>query len=182
MISYVLVLRGINVGGRRKILMVDLKTELSKLGLKNCQTYIQSGNVVFQSSVPIIIAEFELKIADLILSKFGHKVPVIILTVALLKSIIKNNPFVEGKDVKDLHCTFFNRVPSQFAIESFNKLDFSPDQFLTTKNALYLHCNQKFSDCKLTNAMMEKQLGVVCTTRNWKTTLKLQELLEALSN
>lgn len=178
--SFALVLRGINVGGRRKILMAELKLALEKLGLKNCQSYIQSGNVVFQADNAFDSATLESVIANMILEKFGHEVPVIIISQKKLQAIVNRNPFAMDNDIKDLHCTFLKSPPSTGLLDNFNTLDYSPDQFEASKSAIYFLCGQKFSDSKMTNAVMEKKLGVSCTTRNWKTTLKILELVSNL--
>src|SRR5690625_2933054 len=84
------ILRGINVGGKRKILMADLKSLCEELGLKNVTTYIQSGNLIFNSDKPN--SELENKLEKAITEKFGFDVPVIVRTEKELESSIRKNP------------------------------------------------------------------------------------------
>ncbi|MCB0749780.1 MAG: DUF1697 domain-containing protein, partial [Ignavibacteriae bacterium] len=84
------ILRGINVGGKRKILMDDLKSMCEKLGLKNVKTYIQSGNLIFNSDRKN--AELENDLEKAITGKFGFDVPVIVRTETELKNSISKNP------------------------------------------------------------------------------------------
>ena len=180
--TYILLLRGINVGGHRKLLMADLKDLLANLGLLNVQTYIQSGNVVFQTKQSIDVEAFEDKVGQSIHDIYGYDVSIIILSFEKLKSIIKSNPFVNGNDIKDLHCTFFKRKPQNDLLNAFNALDFEPDSFLGTNEVVYLLCGLKYTDTKLTHTLLEKKLKVPCTTRNWKTTIKLLEMAQAMAS
>jgi uncharacterized protein (DUF1697 family) len=99
------ILRGINVGGKRKILMADLKSLCENLGWKNIVTYIQSGNLIFDSDKPN--SELEINLEKAITEKFGFDVPVIVRTEKELETSINNNPFFdEDTDIKQLHLTF----------------------------------------------------------------------------
>ena len=90
--TYIALLRGINVSGKNKILMADLKTMLQEMGFKDVQTYIQSGNVVFKTR-ETDSSEIELKIEDKIGTTFGFTIPVIILDKNSFEKIWKENPF-----------------------------------------------------------------------------------------
>lgn len=176
MISYVLVLRGINVGGKRRLLMADLKELLSGLQFENVQTYIQSGNVVFQSLIKLNITKTEDVITEMILNQFGLEVPVIILRLEKLKRIVKQNPFFESSRVEQLYCTFIKKTATELAINSFSGVSFEPDVFKVTPDVVYFKLSGKASESKMTNVFFEKKLESPCTTRNWKTTLKLMNL------
>lgn len=173
--KYVAILRGINVGGKRKILMTDLKQLFLNLGFTNVRTYIQSGNVIFESNSSQNLSTI---IESAILGKFDFTVPVIVKSHETLSSIIDNSPF-NLKDASQHYVSYLKEVPSLDLTETFNENSFDPDQFLISDHAVYIFCNTKYSNTKLTNTFIEKKLKVTTTTRNWKTTLKIQELLAA---
>ncbi|HTA26422.1 MAG TPA: DUF1697 domain-containing protein, partial [Bacteroidia bacterium] len=106
------ILRGINVSGKNKIPMAELKVLYEKAGFKNVTTYIQSGNVVFSADKKEINTLSE-KIQQLIFKKYGFTVPVIIRTVDEIESVIKKNPLlkVEGINIEKLHVTFLSAYP-----------------------------------------------------------------------
>ena len=90
--TYIALLRGINVSGHKKIKMPDLKAMFEALGFTNVRTYIQSGNVVFESN---FAADLESKISAKILEQFGFEVSVICRTAEELEQVIARNPYVE---------------------------------------------------------------------------------------
>jgi len=109
-IKYISLLRGINVGGKRKILMADLKEIYADLGFLNCISYIQSGNVIFEYQEQSN-RELANKIQEAISKKYGFDVPVIVRTSDEWKQSIKANPFADNCDVASLHLTFLSEVP-----------------------------------------------------------------------
>jgi uncharacterized protein (DUF1697 family) len=182
MSKYISILRGINVGGNRKILMADLKNLFEKLECTNIQTYIQSGNVIFDSGQKRSNADLEQKIQQSITENFGFDVPVIIRTAEELTESIANNPFWKEKDadIDRLHLTFLKELPSKEKLEKLKTLAFDPDKFEIIGKDAFIFCSAGYSDSKLTNQLFENKLGITATTRNWKTVIKLHEL--TLSN
>ncbi|HHH54290.1 MAG TPA: DUF1697 domain-containing protein [Bacteroidetes bacterium] len=171
------ILRGINVGGKRKILMKDLKLVFEKLNFKDITSYIQSGNIVFDSAEGLDNNLLELKIKKAILDNFGFDVPVIIRTQKEINEIIAENPFLQNDvDISHLHLTFLNKIPEEQNLKLISKMNFSPDRFLINGKNIYIYCEGKYHKSKLTNNFFEKKLKVTATTRNWKTVLKLSEL------
>lgn len=169
------ILRGINVGGKRKILMADLKSMCEKLGLENVTTYIQSGNLVFNSDLSN--SELENNLEKAIAEKFGFDVPVIVRTGKELENSINNNPFfAKNADIKQLHLTFLKEKPNKENLEKTLTFNYEPDKFKIEDKDVFLFCTGKYHESKLTNNFFEKQLKVGATTRNWQTVLKLSEL------
>ncbi len=165
------ILRGINVGGKRKILMQDLRSLLEKDGFVNVKTYIQSGNIGFDSDKEII--QSVNKIERLIKDNYGFDVPVIVIEQTKIQDIIEGMPYGVNENI---HITFLKEEP---AIEKVNNLqinEFLPEEFKITPSAIYLKCVEKYHQSKLSNNFFEKKLGVTATTRNWKTVNKLVEL------
>lgn len=173
--KYVAILRGINVGGRKKILMKDLITVLSSLSLTNIETYIQSGNVSFYYSGKLNVSELEPLIEQKIEDQYEFKVPVIIRSSEQLQNIVNSNPY-SNKDNSQLYVTFNKTEPSVDIANLLDKSSYLPDLFESTPNHIYILCNTKYSDTKLNNNFFEKKLKVTTTTRNWKTVNKLFEM------
>jgi uncharacterized protein (DUF1697 family) len=169
------ILRGINVGGKRKILMADLKSLCEKLGLNNVATYIQSGNLIFASGKQN--SELESILEKGIKETFGFDVPVIVRSSKELDASIKNNPFYdENADINSLHLTFLKEKPTKENQEKALAFNCEPDKFKIEDKYVYILCQGKYHKTKLTNNFFEKKLNTGATTRNWKTVLKLSDL------
>lgn len=172
---YICILRGINVGGHRKILMKDLITLLEKNGYVNVKTYIQSGNIALNTKFNLAI-EIEESITGLINSNYGFDVPVIAVTKGEVEKVIKNLPF---DDEENTHVTFLKSMPLENDLNQIIPEDFLPEKLVISGKMVYLKCVDKYHKSKLSNQLFEKKLKVSATTRNWKTVKKLLELAEA---
>jgi uncharacterized protein (DUF1697 family) len=171
------ILRGINVGGKRKILMADLKSMFEGMKLSNISTYIQSGNVIFDSAEKINDLELSKKIETAIDKIFGFSVPVVIRTPKEIEQAISHNPFYrEGTEITNLHLTFLNEKPINENLQQAESYNAEPDKFVIKEKDIFIYCVGKYHKSKLTNNFFEKKLKVSATTRNWKTVLKLLEL------
>jgi len=182
MTTYISIIRGINVSGQKTIKMDALKTMYESLAFANVQTYIQSGNVLFQyNDVPR--ADLQQKIAEEIKNIFGFDVPVLVMDIEKLKEIIANNPFIvdAAKDIAYQHVTFLYSKPETKYIESIRQNQAQDESFALTDAAVYLYCPNGYGRTKLTNTFFEKKLNVIATTRNWKTTIELLNIAERLS-
>lgn len=169
------ILRGINVGGKRKILMADLKSLCKKLEWKNVETYIQSGNLIFNSDKSN--SELENQLEKAIFRKYGFDVPVIVRDSKGLQNSVDKNPFyVEDADINQLHITFLKEKPTQENIEKIVKYNYGSDKFKIMDKDVFIFCEGKYHQSKLTNNVFENKLKTGATTRNWKTVLKLVEL------
>lgn len=172
-------LRGINVGGHRMIKMDELKTLYENLQFTNVKTYIQSGNVIFQSS------EDNCKqLADLICAEikqtFGFDVPVIVKNIEEFEDIYDHNPFLEqNKDLQKLHTIFLSDVPSESVINRIT-IKSGEDLFVVYKTAIYLFCPNGYGKTKLTNTFFENNLKIVATTRGWATVSQLYNIAQSL--
>ncbi len=177
MARYISILRGINVGGRRKILMADLKLLYEELGFSNITTYIQSGNVAFDFPKTESQEKLSRKIKAAIDKTYGFDVPVITRTTQEIEQTIAINPFLkETADIKGLFLAFLTEEPSEENLGKLNGIEFPNDAFEVIGKNVYICCSGRFSDSKLTNNFFENKLKVAATTRNWKTVMKLQEM------
>lgn len=177
--KYISILRGINVSGNRKILMKDLKVLFEKLGFLKVETYIQSGNVVFESDLKWSNADLEVKIQQAIIETFGFDVPVIVRSADEWAKSIANNPFwkEEDADIDRLHLTCLKEVPSPELLEKIKLFQFLPDRYEIIGKDVFIFCAAGYGTSKLTNPFFESKLKVPATTRNWKTVLKLHEMI-----
>jgi len=179
MAKYISILRGINVGGNRKILMKELKVLYEKLGFAEVETYIQSGNVVFESDLTLLTADLEAKIEQAIIETFGFDVSVIIRTADEWAKSIVNNPFWKEKDadIDRLHLTCLKEVPSPELLEKIKLFQFLPDRYEVIGRDVFIFCAAGYGTSKLVNSFFESKLKVPATTRNWKTVMKLNEMV-----
>ena len=175
---YIAILRGINVGGKRKILMADLRALFEKMPFSAVSTYIQSGNVLFDYSGNASIAELETQIKEAIDHTYGYDVPVIVFTASTLETAVAANPFYQESDmdINCLHLTFLQALPEQEQLAAIKNFDYPPDRFDIQGQHVFLYCAGKYHKSKYTNQFFEKKLKVTATTRNWKTVLQLLEL------
>lgn len=179
MSKYIAILRGINVGGKRKILMADLKQLFMKLKFNDITTYIQSGNIIFKTKNIEDNKKLTKLIEKSIVDNYGFEVPVIIRKFDEIENIIFKNPFIKenfAADIERLHVTFLKNIPDKSKLEKIATYDFKPDKFEVIENNIFVFCSGKYSDSKLTNKFFENKLKVSATTRNWKTVQKLYEL------
>lgn len=174
---YISLLRGINVSGQKKILMKDLKALYEKIGFVNVVTYIQSGNVIFDSdgSYDDVIA----KIQSAITKQYDFDVPVQIRESKHFKNIIEACPFSELDLVEEgtrVMVTFLADIPIEDNVVKLMAYVKEPERLVLEGKEVYLHCPNGYGTSKLNNNFLEKKLGVGATTRNWKSVLKLWEL------
>ena len=171
MTSFVSLLRGINVTGHNMIRMAELKALYESLGFKNVATYIQSGNVIFQSEEDSPDG-VEASIERAIEKKFGFPVTVIVRKPAELARVIKANPFIGRARIDEirLYVTFLRSRPTPALIKALQPAAAkSTDQYEIVGREIYLHCPDGYGKTLLSNTFFEKQLKVAATTRNWKT-------------
>jgi len=178
MSNYIAVLRGINVGGHRKIPMDSLRKEVDNLGYKNVKTYIQSGNIIFTAADHCSDLEIAERIENTILTTFGFEVPVIVRSSDELQQAATENPFlsIENIAIESLYLIFLKQTPTAEALKTIKTYAYTPDQFQIIKKNIYLYIPGPYHKTKLSNIFFEKKLGISTTTRNWKTVLKLAEM------
>src|ERR1039457_7580225 len=141
MITYICILRGINVSGHRMIKMEALRQLFAGLGFFNVQTYIQSGNVIFQSK-DANRHKLETLISNAILKKYNFDIPVLIKELEELRQIILSNPFINDKkkDLTHLHVTFLSGNPGRGKLPEIYEGQYKPDEFTIIGNTLSLSC------------------------------------------
>lgn len=179
--TYISILRGINVSGQKMIKMDALRQMYQDLGFLSVQSYIQSGNVIFQTK-DTPNSELEKMITSKISDVFGFDVPVLVLSLEEMKTVAENNPFLNDRheDINFLYVTFLADVPDQALIAKIRNEEKTDDEFEVTVKAIYLFCPKNYGKSKLNNNFFESKLKTRATTRNWKTVLELVSLSHKL--
>lgn len=180
--TYISILRGINVSGKNKIKMDDLRKSYEIMGCKNVSTYIQSGNVVFVGNA-IKCEEWASKISKRIKKDFGFDVPIQVLEKEQIQQIIQENPFLkdEGKNAAFFHVTFLDSKPENIDYKTLASKTQTGEELVILDSVVYVYCPNGYGKTKLNNTYLEKQLKVSATTRNWKTTNALLDIALKLS-
>lgn len=169
---YIALLRGINVGGHKKLKMADLKLLFEDLGFENVTTYIQSGNVVFAAKNG---NNLEGKISKEIEKRFGWEVPVLVKSSDKVNKILRDCPFEETKKT-EAYFMLFAAPPKIELMEAIANLSYPEEEFVITPECVYIYYKNGAGKAKLNNNFFEKKLQVAATTRNYRTLVKLVEL------
>ncbi|MGX8795212.1 DUF1697 domain-containing protein [Fusibacter sp. JL298sf-3] len=177
MTACIALLRGINVGGKHKIKMADLKTLFERLGYCDVQTVIQSGNVVFQGQdVSADVIETAIREA------YGFDVPVVLRTGEAFKAVAATCPFTEasvkaadasGKE--SLYVAFFNRILTSEDAALLAPYESDSERFVIAGDTVYLLFSDSIRNAKLATKL--NKIDGIHTVRNWKTVGQLVERL-----
>ncbi len=173
---FVVLLRGINVGGRNALPMRDLTAMCLDVGCREVRTYIQSGNVVFRAS-PELARRIPEELPTLIETRTRLRVPVVLRSATELATVTRSNPFIRtGANPGALHVMFLADGPGPGAVAALDPERSPPDRFVVAEREIYLHCPNGVARSKLTNQYFDTRLGTVSTSRNWRTVLKLAQM------
>lgn len=175
MATYLALFRGINMGGHGRLPMKELVSLLEEVGCRNMRTYIQSGNVIFESASRNR-GKLSIALTASIFQRFGFSPKVMLLTAAELQSAIAHNPFPTD-DGKALHFLFLEEQPANPDLGRLNTLKTGSEKFRLVDKVFYFYAPDGVGRSKLaTNA--ERCLGVASTGRNWNTITALATMLE----
>jgi uncharacterized protein (DUF1697 family) len=175
---YAALLRGINVGGHKKVPMAQLRELLTELGHGDVATYLQSGNAVFTSDSDdenAICAALERAIAK----RFGFGVECLVRSGPYLRAVAEACPFPAASlEGKQLHVIYFSEQVGPERLASIDPAAYLPEEFRLGDRALYLYAPNGLGRSKLAEALGKPSLfrGTVATSRNWNTVVKLVEL------
>lgn len=175
--TYISLLRGINVSGQKKILMAELKSLYESLGFKNVQTYVQSGNVVFENEeqdAETLRKSIETKIE----ANYGFSVPVLISTRDDFLRLIESKHFRKERSENPTRVmvTFLFDYPEQTRLIELSIPENDTCEFVIADQEIFLFCPDGYGRSKLSNNFFEKKLDVIATTRNWKTVNALYKM------
>jgi uncharacterized protein (DUF1697 family) len=170
-------LRGINVGGHRTVPMAALKSLHERLGLEEVRTYLNSGNVVFQSSVTSL-AGLAGRIEGALEKTFGFQVRALVRTASELDGLLQGNPFKAGlSNPSHLLVMFLEDEPLKARIEDLRRSLSGPEKLHFCGREAYLSYPNGIGRSKLTNAFIEKKLNVAGTARNWNVVTRLHQMM-----
>ena len=170
---YIVLLRGVNVGGRGKLPMGDLRTLLQAMGHTDVMTYLQSGNVLLTSSGEDP-SQLGREIEQAIERDVGMNINVLIRTPEELARVMEGNPFPAGSaNPTRLHVSFLSGAPDTERLAAIDPQQFEPDEFRVGERAVYLWYPNGSGRTKLSNDFWERRLGLTATTRNWNTVTTL---------
>jgi uncharacterized protein (DUF1697 family) len=173
----IVMLRGINLGARRRVAMPALRELLSDAGLQDVRTYLQSGNVVLRSekSSKQLARLCERQIAD----RLGFAVEVIVRTRAELAKVVQRNPLGDvAHDPKRYQVSFLSAKLDALTLAALEEVAVEPERFVAIGRELYAWHPEGVARSKLWSRLAGQGLGVTATARNWTTVTKLLELAD----
>jgi len=174
-------LRGVNVGGHNKIKMEALRALYESLKLRDAQTYVQSGNVIFRTDERDI-ARLTKRIEDGIERKFGFRPDVILRTAAEMRDVVARNPFAKRRGIEPgkLLVTFLASDPPAEVREKVRQIKCDPEELRIEGRELYIYFPNGMGRSKLSTAKLEKTMSTPGTGRNWNSVTKMLEMAEKL--
>lgn len=177
MTRFVALLRGINVGGTRKLPMAELRTQAGKLGWRDVATYIQSGNLVFTATgkAPALEAELETALAR----HFGFEVPTLVRSAREWNALVAANPLPELAEADSAHLLvgLTKAKPRKEALAELRARAQGKERVELAGGALWLHYADGVARSKLTPAVLDRCVGSTVTARNWRTVQELASML-----
>ena len=189
MATHVALLRGINLGGRNKVAMADLREVVTGLGHADVSTYIQSGNVLFSAGPHADTADtaaLAAALAAAITANLGVSAPVVVVSRDELAAVVAANPFPAEADPKRVHAVLLSAA---LGADAAAKIDEAlarstakggRDELAIVGRTLYLHTPDGFGNSELAAAVLRivtsPRAGVTGTARNWATMTKLLDL------
>ncbi|MET9463729.1 DUF1697 domain-containing protein [Streptomyces sp. NPDC006544] len=177
--KYAALLRGINVGGNKKVPMAELRQVLHDLGHQDVQTYLQSGNAVFGSATERAPDALARELEAAIEAHFGFRVACLVLDAAYLRAVADACPFpVAELEGRQLHATFCSELPDPSRFAAIDGPSYLPEEYRLGDRVVYLYAPEGLGRSKLAEALAKPAVvkGIDVTTRNWNTVAKLVEL------
>ncbi|MEV0649628.1 DUF1697 domain-containing protein [Phytomonospora sp. NPDC050363] len=180
MTTYAALLRGINVGGNKKVPMAELREVLGGLGYGDVRTYLNSGNAVFTAAGEDT-AKLTEEVEKALAGHFGFTVDCLVIDGPYLRRVVEECPFpADELEGKQLHVTFMSEEPSADAFGAVDAGAFAPEDFRLGEKAVYLYAPEGLGKSKLGVELARPRLvkGMRATSRNWNTVKALLKLTE----
>lgn len=180
MTTYIALLRGINVGGHRKVAMPDLRSLLGKLGFDDVRTLLQTGNLVFQGNARTGAALERLLEAEAE-KRLGLRTSFFVRSAHEWQAVIAHNPFLAEaeSDPSHLVVTFLRDAPRANDVKALQAASRGPEIMRAWGKQLYVVYLEGIARSRLNMTLIEGKLGTQGTGRNWNTVLKLDALARA---
>jgi len=171
--TYIVLLKGINVGGHKKVPMAELRELLAKSGFEDVQTYIQSGNIILKSSEKSSLIEN--KIHEAIFSHFGFEVSVLAKTRQDLRRIFEDCQFSEEKK-KASYFMMLHTKPENELVKVASEKVYEGEEYEIINDCIYYFCEKGYGQAKFNATYFERKLNTFATSRNYNTMVKLLSL------
>ena len=173
---YIGLLRGINVGSGRVVKMAELRALFAELGFRSIETYVQSGNILFETDREdreALAQTIETSLGE----RFGFEIPVILYLPGELLELHSANPFTEPEDAgpRRLYYVLWKQPPAPGLRENLESREFPQEAWAIGEHCVYLYCKAGYGNAKLNNNLLERLGSMQATTRNDRT---IRELLE----
>jgi uncharacterized protein (DUF1697 family) len=174
-------LRGVNVGGHNKIKMDALRALYESMKLREAQTYVQSGNVIFRTDERDI-ARLAKRIEDGIERKLRFRTDVILRTATEMREVVARNPFAKRRGIEPskLLVSFLASDPGEEAREKVRQMKCDPEELRIEEREMYIYFPNGIGRSKLSLGALEKTLKTPGTGRNWNSVTKMLEMAEKL--
>jgi uncharacterized protein (DUF1697 family) len=177
MTRYVLLLRGVNVGTKNSLPMSELRTMLTTVGCVDVQTYVQSGNAVFRTTLGT--AALTRGIETALERRMGRPIATTLRTAAQMRAVVDRNPLVGlTTSLTQLCVTFLSKTPSPSQLTTLHGRDWEPERLHVTGTEIYTWYPNGQARSPLAAAIAKLPLPGTVTTRNWNSVLRLLEMLE----
>ncbi|MDT7570918.1 MAG: hypothetical protein QOE05_1092 [Actinomycetota bacterium] len=177
--TYVALLRGINLGSKRRVAMADLRSLLEGIGYDDVRTHLQSGNAVFRAGTRSAAA-VRSAVHDGIADELGMAVDVVGRTAAQLAKVVEADPYAgTATDPARYLVTFLDKAPAKGWLADVDVADFEPEQVEVRGSEVYLWLPKGVHASRLARLIGDKKLGGTATSRNWNVVTKLAELAAA---
>ena len=173
MITFIVLLKGINVGGHKKVPMAELRLLLNEKGFESVQTYIQSGNVILKSSRSKV--EIEQTIKEAILTHFGFEVSVLALLRKDLQTIFDQCPY-EEKIKKASYFMMLHDQPEPDDLKNALEKTYEGEDYHIINSCIYYYSSKGFGQSKFNVNFFERKFKTFATARNYNTMVKLLSL------
>jgi uncharacterized protein (DUF1697 family) len=174
---FIALLRGVNVSGQHKLPMVKLRSMCTRIDLEDVRTYIQSGNIVFTSAAPA--AKLEQRLEEAIEQEFRFFVPAIVRSASRWKGYVEGMPFPDEamREGNWVLLAMSKRRPTESAASELQNRAKHGERVVERGDAIWIHYAKGIGRSKLTPTVLDRCIGSPVTGRNWRTVLKLQEMV-----
>ena len=177
MTKYLVLMRGINVGGKHLIKMADLKDWLVQAGFQAPRTYLQSGNLILQGTRSA--AKVEQAVSEILTNKLDFEVPLVIVNANALSEAIAKSPYIAEAEAnpKAVHLCFLAEQPVRDHVSDLQAYCTAEERLELIGKVLYIYYPNLSGKSKLTLNRIENVLQTRGTARNWNTARKLEQLM-----
>jgi uncharacterized protein (DUF1697 family) len=174
--THLALFRGINVGGKNMLPMKDLAAIFAAARAEDVRTFIQSGNVLFNAE-PKNAPDISGRVLATVKKRFGIEPPIVLRTSAQMRGVVKGNPYLDEPESERLYVMFLADRPKAASVKGLDPNRSPSDRYTVVGTEIFMHLATGAAKTKLTNAYFDSKLATISTSRNWRTTTKLLELM-----